>query len=1035
MAMMSHPGRWPHAGPRWRDAQRGLSTSDAGGPPPDGSGSWPVDDSEWDARDSSRAAALDAILDEFTARWERGEAPSIPEFLSRLDPARAADSVTLIYHAYRLAEAAGLDPDPTAYLEQFPAQAGWLARLFRLNRALDALPPGRFADRASLPEVGDEIGPFLLVRTLGEGGFARVFLAEQSDLDHRLVVVKVSTRITPEPRLLARARHSHIVEVLWHSLIDDGLLQLICMPFLGGATLAAVLADLQRRERRPRSGRDLLGGLDRVSAREYPVADLSRPAREIIARLSYARAVAWLVARLAEALDYAYSRGVLHGDVKPSNILLTADGEPMLLDFNLAVGWGARAGEDLPAETGGTLAYMAPERLRAITQPGTYPPPRVDERHRADLYALGMVLLEALAGRIPDQHEGAPRALARALELSRARGIGALVRSSRVAIEPALQSILGRCLAADPADRYHRAAALAEDLDRWCGDRALAFAREPQWPSRLVRWARRRRRVVIAGALSLAVAATSALALSTSGRASLREHALAKLDFLWNNNESQVFRFPRFGHWRQDDFDTPEEALQRLAYYNVLGHGDWRLSDDFRSLPDSQRRELEIWLLEQALRLGRALGQRPDSPDDWRRGLEVLERVVRLRPLGPLETQCRLLRRQLGLPEPSARAVTAPGADPPPRWMEEYLLGVEAEPLRAEDALIHYRNVLQQCSESFWGHYRAAAVAYRLHDPAAATADLEYCVARRPESSELRNQLAGRLYDLGRFDAALDECNKALTLNPDRAESYRSRVFIRGKLGQNAGLQHDINRFELLTRPLGKAPSWRLRVDWMFFHRRGGGGDGMGPFAVDRETGDLPRRLLTADPEEVDLRTDLAIELYDTGQTTAALAEFDKILEISPDHLRSRYFRGGLLFTMDRKEAEVDLSYLLNHPRFGELLRESDRTLHAFLYSSWLELDRGETDRAIRVALRGLEYARQAGNKTIQGELHRTLARGYAVAARSSPEQLQKSAAHLYLATKYGIKNPYKVLRGEPISDAQRNEIALLMRKLQEDGD
>ena len=98
----------------------------------------------------------------------------------------------------------------------------------------------------------------VLLRELGEGGFARVFLAEQADLDHRLVVVKVSTRITPEPRLLARARHSHIVEVLWHNLIDDGSLQLVCMPFLGGATLAAVLADRKRRGGRPRSGRDLL---------------------------------------------------------------------------------------------------------------------------------------------------------------------------------------------------------------------------------------------------------------------------------------------------------------------------------------------------------------------------------------------------------------------------------------------------------------------------------------------------------------------------------------------------------------------------------------------------------------------------------------------------------------------------------------------------------------------------------------------------------------------------------------------------------
>ena len=65
----------------------------------------------------------------------------------------------------------------------------------------------------------------------------------------------------------------------------------------------------------------------------------ARPAREMLAGLSYSQAVAWVGARLAEALDHAFSRDVAHGDVKPSNILLSADGNPLLLDFNLARDW------------------------------------------------------------------------------------------------------------------------------------------------------------------------------------------------------------------------------------------------------------------------------------------------------------------------------------------------------------------------------------------------------------------------------------------------------------------------------------------------------------------------------------------------------------------------------------------------------------------------------------------------------------------------------------------------------------------------
>jgi serine/threonine protein kinase/Tfp pilus assembly protein PilF len=975
------------------------------------------------------------VLSEFTSRWEQGEAPSIEEYLTRLGPASESAAAALIYQAFCLAEAAGLKPKPVDYINRFPAQGQSLQRLFSLGQAFDTSQLRLWSDPETLPDVGDEIGPFLLVRKLGEGGFARVFLAEQADLDHRLVVVKVSTRITPEPRLLARARHSHIVEVLWHGLIDDGSLQLICLPFLGGATLAAVLMERKRRGSRPKSGRDLLRELDRVSAPEYPASDLARPTREIIARLSYPKAMAWIIARLAGALDYAYSRGVLHGDVKPSNILLTTAGEPMLLDFNLAVGWRLPGGGDLVGDAGGTLAYMAPERLWAFADPSDAPIPTAADRHRADVYALGMVLIEALAGRTPDHPHGsarASRALAAAFARSRQQSVETLLRSCRIAVAPALRSILERCLAPDPADRYNRASELAEDLDRWCSDRPLAFAREPHWRCGLLRWVRRRRLAVAAGLLSLAVAAMSTLTVWSTAQASTREKALAKLAYLWDDSESKVFGFRRFGQWRLDEFDAPEDAFQRLAYYNVLGAGDWRLSDDFRALPKFDREDLEVWLLEQTLRLGRALRHRPDSPGDWRRGLAALERVVALRPLGPLVAQANLLRRKLGLSERVPPISADLRSNPPPRWMEEYLLGIEAEPLRAEDALSHYENVLQIRPESFWGHHRAAAVAYRLGDTAAAADYLEYCIIQRPQNSALRDQLAGCLYYVRRFDAALEQCNKALTLSPDLAESYRTRAFIRERLGQDEGLKSDIERFELLTRRLGKLPSWRLRLDWMLFQRVEGAA------LPDRALADsdLPQRILTAEPDDVDLRTALAMLRLDRGQADAALEEFDKILQLSPDHLRVRYLRGSLLYRKSRDEAHDDFTYLLEHPRFVELLQESDRPLHAFYYDTWVLLHRGETDKALQVALRGLAYARQFTNEEVQGEMHYALARIHAARADFSSEPLQIAVGHLINAARYDHKYlGEEWFKSDPLFRRHRREIEVELSELRDDID
>ncbi len=211
--------------------------------------------------------------------------------------------------------------------------------------------------------------------------------------------------------------------------------------------------------------------------------------------------------------------------------------------------------------------------------------------------------------------------------------------------------------------------------------------------------------------------------------------------------------------------------------------------------------------------------------------------------------------------------------------------------------------------------------------------------------------------------------------------------------------------------------------------------EGAGALDSDLASSDLLQRLLAADPEDVDLRTDLALQLFHGGQLDAALEELDKILEINPDNLRARYLRGGILYKRHRDDAERDFSYLLEHPRFEEWLREFPETLNAFYYDSWALLQKGETDKAVRVALRGLEYARHSQNKEIQCAMHYALARAFAVASKFDPEQVQKAAAHMYLAFDHDCPNLKlkQRFKYDLVFEGHREEIALRISKLRDD--
>jgi len=195
------------------------------------------------------------------------------------------------------------------------------------------------------------------------------------------------------------------------------------------------------------------------------------------------RECARLIAKIARAIDYAHTNGILHRDLQPGNILLDARGEPLVSDFGLAKWLDEKSDLTRSLTTFGTPGYIAPEQAEdANVGPA------------ADIYSLGAILFDLLAGRPPFIGANALSVVRQAAGTSAPR-----LRSFIPSLHRDLEIIVARCLERDPKARYPTADLLADDLERWLDGRPI-IARPVRAPARLFRWSRRN--PILAGAIT-----------------------------------------------------------------------------------------------------------------------------------------------------------------------------------------------------------------------------------------------------------------------------------------------------------------------------------------------------------------------------------------------------------------------------------------------------------------------------------------------------------------------------------------------------
>ena len=544
--------------------------------------------------------------------------------------------------------------------------------------------------------------------------------------------------------------------------------------------------------------------------------DDGQPSRQFLRGASSIQAAVWIVARLAEGLDYAHSRGLLHRDLKPANILIADDGTPMLLDFNLAAptdfateaGPGDQSGEPVVhrALLGGTLPYMAPEHLDALDPEGATSPEAVEER--SDLYALGLILFEMIGGNhpFPEPPPGlTPAATIRCMIVQRRRRPAPSLRGCCPEVPWSLDALVSQCLDPDPDRRYQYARDLAEDLRRFLEDLPMKHCPEPSLRERLGKWARRH--PGLCGSTTIALVALVLLGLMTvsimlvydgmldlAARMKLQAFDRGFIDsqFLLNvagRNDEFLKKGTRTARKLLDQVGIADETTAGRA-------GGRRAQDAGQKLPAQwllrlepqearrlRRQIVELLILE--ARAGVIVSSHGGSEDDRRgaliRAISHLDQAERLDTALPsvLFAERARYHAALGDVDLAARDRLRAAQIAPTQSRDLTMLGTSllasGDTAGAEAAL---RAAIARDATSLWAWFAMGHCHFEQGRYLEAAGDFSACVACGPEYAWSHFNRALALARAGRLLDAKVSYDRALELDPDLVEARVDRALV-----------------------------------------------------------------------------------------------------------------------------------------------------------------------------------------------------------------------------------------------------------------
>ena len=281
------------------------------------------------------------VADTIKKRWQNGETPDVAAALADHPELRRYRTVVLdlAYQEYQHRVQAGETINADKFSERLPSFQGSLRFFIAVHDLLSHDPDCQnLQDDSCWPEPGSRFLQFESDFGNWPGQFRQSVPGNRTRVGHRQVVVKVAPQGGEEAEILGRLRHPNIVPIYCRLQKDASGLAAFCMPYLGRATLCDVLDYAFLDPQPPRKASLIVDAVAAANDDSDPNESASPDA--ILRNGSYVDGVVHLTAQLADALSHSHRRGICHRDLKPSNILVTPDGRPLILDFNLSVDGG-----------------------------------------------------------------------------------------------------------------------------------------------------------------------------------------------------------------------------------------------------------------------------------------------------------------------------------------------------------------------------------------------------------------------------------------------------------------------------------------------------------------------------------------------------------------------------------------------------------------------------------------------------------------------------------------------------------------------